>query len=244
MHSRKLIAVVVCLAVTAQSHADDRREFTPPPIQVPDGFTVELAAAAPLVRYPMMACFDERGRLFIAETHGNNLDKEELIKASARFIRMLEDRDGDGVFDKSTIFADKLVMPEGALWHQGSLYVLSSPYLWRLTDTDDDGVANQREKIAGAMEFNGKANQHGAYLGPNGRLCFSGAYLATTLSARTASEPRKGPPRASSRAAPMAMTWRSSATAESIRSKLPSLRTVNSSRPAQSSTMSTVTTTR
>ena len=132
-------------------------EFQPPPFKVPDGFSIELAATPPLVKYPMMACFDERGRLFIAETHGENLNKEQLLAKKHRFIRMLEDVDGDGKFDKSTIFADKLVMPEGALWHRGSLYVLSSPYLWKFTDTDDDGVADEREKLVGYMDLTGRS---------------------------------------------------------------------------------------
>ena len=152
-------------------------DFQPPPFKVPDGFTIEVAAGPPLVNYPMMACFDERGRLFIAETLGENLDKQQLLDKQQRFIRMLEDTDKDGKFDKSTIFADKLVMPEGALWHRGSLYVLSSPYLWKFTDTDDDGVADEREKLVGYMDLTGQANQHGAYLGPNGRIYFSGGHV-------------------------------------------------------------------
>jgi putative membrane-bound dehydrogenase-like protein len=168
------------------------QEFSAPPINVPDGFTVELAAAPPFVRHPMMACFDERGRLFIAESQGKNLEKDGLLEQRGRFIRMLEDNDGDGRFDKSTIFADKLVMPEGALWHQGALYVLSSPYLWRFEDTDDDGIADRREKLVGQMEFNGKANQHGAYLGPNGRLYFSGGTFGYELVGRDGRPPIKG----------------------------------------------------
>jgi len=159
----------------------DDAEFTPPKMRVPDGFVIELAAAPPLVKYPMMGCLDDFGRLYIAESHGQNLDKEGLLKAKHRFIRMLEDTDRDGRFDKSTIFADRLVMPEGALWYRGSLYVLSSPYLWRFQDTDGDGVADVREKLVGEMEFNGKANQHGAYLGPCGRLYFSGGAFGYDL---------------------------------------------------------------
>ena len=174
---------VCCFSVSATSiiRSEERSEFQPPPLQVAEGFTVELAAAPPLTRYPMMACFDDRGRLFIAESSGKNLTKEALLEQRCRFIRMLEDTDGDGRFDKSTIFADRMVMPEGALWHRGSLYVVSSPYLWRLQDTDDDGVADVREKLVGYLEFNGKANQHGAYLGPNGRIYFSGGTFGYDL---------------------------------------------------------------
>ena len=139
----------VAVSVTSVIQSEELAGFEPPPLQVADGFVIEVAAAPPLVRYPMMACFDARGRLFIAESSGKNLAKEALLEQRCRFIRMLEDTDGDGRFDKSTIFADRMVMPEGALWHRGSLYVVSSPYLWRLQDTDDDGVADVREKLVG-----------------------------------------------------------------------------------------------
>ena len=121
-----LLSLLVSAIVTNDAaSAAERADFEPPPFKVPPGFTIELAAGPPLVKYPMMACFDERGRLFVAETLGQNLAKNELLEKKCRFIRMLEDTDQDGKFDKSTIFADQLVMPEGALWHRGSLYVLS-----------------------------------------------------------------------------------------------------------------------
>ena len=47
----------------------------------------------------------------------------------------------------STVFADKMMFPEGALWHDGSLYVAAPPSIWKLTDTDGDGVADQRERV-------------------------------------------------------------------------------------------------
>src|SRR5437879_4293581 len=91
-------------------------------IQVPPGFIVEHVAGPPLVEHPMMACFDERGRLFVAEAAGVNLKADELLKNPPNRIRLLEDTDGDGRFDKSTIFADKMTLPMGALWYDGALY--------------------------------------------------------------------------------------------------------------------------
>jgi len=178
---RRHSVVLLLVNAWAALACGDEARFTSPEMRVPDGFVVDVVAAPPLVKYPMMGCLDEHGRMFIAESHGQNLDKEGLLQAKHRFIRLIEDTDGDGRFDKSTIFADGLVMPEGAVWYRGSLYVLSSPYLWRLTDTNGDGVADVREKLVGQMEFNGKANQHGAYLGPCGRLYFSGGTFGYNL---------------------------------------------------------------
>ena len=135
--------------------------FQVPPMQVAPGFEVTVSAAPPLVRYPMMACFDPDGRLYIAESDGRNLTtKGEIEKALPRFVRRLVDTDGDGVFDQSTIFADKMTMPEGGLWHDGALYIISAPYLWRLEDADDDGVAEKREKHGAAVTVQTKVRQN------------------------------------------------------------------------------------
>ncbi|MAT16257.1 MAG: hypothetical protein CMJ46_13420 [Planctomyces sp.] len=138
---------------------------------VPEGYSIEVVAEHPLVTYPMMGGFDERGRLFLAENAGINDRSEELLENPRSFIRMLEDTDGDGKFDNSTIFADKLSFPQGALWYRGSLYVASPPYIWRFEDTDDDGVADIREELVGKFGFTGNAADiHGCFLGPDGRI--------------------------------------------------------------------------
>lgn len=145
--------------------------YQPPVITVPPGFSIELVAAPPLVGHPMMACFDERGRLFIAESAGFNLDEKQLEERRPNFIRMIEDTDGDGVFDKSVIFADKLMIPNGALWLDGALYVAEPPGIWRFIDTDGDGVADRREHLAGNVRSNGMSSTlHGPVLHPGGRL--------------------------------------------------------------------------
>jgi putative membrane-bound dehydrogenase-like protein len=166
----RMLLFVACVSSTHVVLADDSA-FQPPPIQVPDGYVVELAAAPPLVEHPMMAGFDERGRLFIAESAGLNLKRAELEEQLPNFIRMLEDTDGDGRFDKSTIFADKLTFPMGALWHDGALYVASSGNIWKLQDTDGDGVADRREKLVSQFGYTGNAaDVHGCFLGPTGRI--------------------------------------------------------------------------
>lgn len=145
--------------------------FKPPSFTLPDGYIAEVAAAAPLVKHPMMATFDEYGRLFVAESSGVNLNDKELDKQKPHSIKLLEDTDNDGIFDKSTIFADKMTFPQGALWLQDSLYVMSPPSLWRLEDTTGDGVADVREELVTGFKYTGNAaDVHGPFLHPNGRI--------------------------------------------------------------------------
>lgn len=145
--------------------------FDPPAFQLPDGLVAEVAAAPPLVAHPIMAAFDDRGRLFVAENAGLNLKKEELEQQRPNSIRLLEDTNRDGLFDRSTVFADGLTFPQGALWLMDALYVMSPPSLWRFEDTDEDGVADVREELVTGLDYTGNAaDVHGPFLHPNGRL--------------------------------------------------------------------------
>ncbi len=149
------------------------RPQTPlPKHTLPEGYTLEWAAAAPLVTHPIMGCLDERGRLFIGDGVGVNWNKAQLEANPPNRVLLLEDGDSDGYYEKSTIFADKMTFPQGACWLDGSLYVCSPPGLWKLTDADGDGVAEQRKMIVGGFDYTGNAaDVHGPFLHPtNGRL--------------------------------------------------------------------------
>lgn len=149
---------------------------------VPEGFVVEPVAGPPLVSHPMMACLDDRGRMFISESAGSNAKAPELLKTRPHKILMLEDKNGDGVFDTSTVFAENLVLPNGAQWHDGALYVCSPPYIWRFEDTDGDGVADKQTPVGGKFGFNGMSSAfHGPVLGPDGRLYYCGGQHGWTL---------------------------------------------------------------
>ena len=140
-------------------------------IHVPEGFTVEVVAETPTVEHPMWACFDDRGGLFVAESAGLNLKADDLLKNPPSSILLLEDTHGNGTFDKRSIFADKMVFPQGVCWHDGALYVASSPSLWRLRDTHNTGVADERTELVTHFGFTGNAADiHGPVLGPDGRL--------------------------------------------------------------------------
>jgi glucose/arabinose dehydrogenase len=101
-----------------------------PGFQLPPGFEIERVAGPPLVSHPTLVGFDDRGRLFVSENAGVNLDKAGLIAQTPSALRLLEDTDGDGVFDKAGVFADHLTFPQGALWHEGALFAASPPSLW------------------------------------------------------------------------------------------------------------------
>lgn len=170
--SSGFLAVALGVSIAAfQAGAADRPVSA---IEVPEGFEVLAAAKSPLVSFPMLGCFDERGRLFLAENARATLDEKTLEARPPGRIRMLEDTDGDGVFDRSTVFAEKFGVPRGALWHDGALYVASAPSIWRLEDRDDDGKADSRVAIATGFKSAGNAaDVHGPFLHPNGRLYWS-----------------------------------------------------------------------
>ncbi len=137
--------------------------------QLPDGFTIQQIAGPPLVDRPICADFDQQGRLYVADSSGSNDPVEEQVKDPTHRIVRLEDSNGDGQFDKSIVFADRIMFPEGTLWHDGSLYVAAPPSIWKLTDTDDDGVADRREEWWKGKTLTHCANDlHGPYLGPDG----------------------------------------------------------------------------
>ena len=96
-------------------------------------------------------------------------------------IRLIEDRDGDGVADQSTVYADgfrDILTGTGAgvLAHKGNVYYTCIPDLWKLRDTNNDGVADEREKLSTGygvkFAFRGH-DMHGLVIGPDGRLYWS-----------------------------------------------------------------------
>jgi putative membrane-bound dehydrogenase-like protein len=148
----------------------------------PDDYSLEVAAGPPLVERPMEADFDPRGRLYVTESSGSNEPVEEQLKKRPHRVLRLTDSDGDGIFDRRTVFADGLMFPEGCLWHEGSVYVAAPPQIWKLTDADDDGVAEKREVWFDGKTLTGCANDlHGPYRGPDGWIYWcKGAFAEQT----------------------------------------------------------------
>lgn len=148
----------------------------------PDGFEIELVAGPPLVDRPLMADFDESGRLYVADSSGANYNvKQQLVDKPHRIVR-LDDTDQDGRFDQRTIFADQMMFPEGILWFDGAVYSGAPPTIWKLEDTNADGVADRRTEWFNGGTLTGCANDlHGPYLGPDGWIYWcKGAFAKQT----------------------------------------------------------------
>lgn len=113
--------------------------------KVADGYEVTLFASDPMVVKPIQMNWDADGRLWVASSiiYPHMRTGEEANDK----IYVLEDTDGDGVADKSTIFAEGLLMPTGILPGDGGVYVANSTEVLFLKDTDGDGKADHREVL-------------------------------------------------------------------------------------------------
>jgi putative heme-binding domain-containing protein len=117
-------------------------------LQVADGFEVNLFAADPLLAKPIQMNFDSAGRLWVACSESYPQIKPGQ-KANDKII-VLEDRDGDGKADKTTVFADGLLIPTGVEPGDGGVYVAASTELLHLSRPDGDkGPLRRRVILSG-----------------------------------------------------------------------------------------------
>jgi putative membrane-bound dehydrogenase-like protein len=115
-------------------------------VSVPQGFTVELFAAEPDIGKPITMAWDERGRLWLAETvdYPNSIQPEG--QGNDR-IRICEDTNGDGRADKFTVFAERLSIPTSIAFARGGVIVHQAPQTLFLADTNGDDRADVRRVL-------------------------------------------------------------------------------------------------
>ena len=117
--------------------------------EIDPGFRMELFAHEPAVTDPVAMEFDEYGRIYVVECPGYPLETGEPLGR----VKLLEDTDGDGLPDRTSLFADQLTMPTGVMRWKDGVLVTDAPNLWYLEDTDQDGRADLRRVVLTGFAF-------------------------------------------------------------------------------------------
>src|SRR5215468_8563434 len=128
----------------------EQRAYTPQEslaaIKVSEDFKVELFLTEPKVQSPVEMAFDENGRIYVAEMLDYPEDPPPGKPARSR-IKLHEDNDGDGIYERVTVFADQVLQVSGLLPWKGGLLVTSAPDILWMKDTDGDGKADVRKVL-------------------------------------------------------------------------------------------------
>ena len=155
---RRCVLVVAFLGMVPITVADDfiprRQSALPGPpltpeqamakMTLPPGFRVELVASEPALQNPVAMAFDDRGRIYVTESF--EYPRREPGPGRDR-IKILEDKDGDGLAETVTVFAEGLNIPSGIAVGHGGVWVANAPDLLFMQDTDGDDVADKQTVI-------------------------------------------------------------------------------------------------
>ncbi|MBT3481925.1 MAG: hypothetical protein HN457_10915 [Opitutales bacterium] len=142
------VAAVCGLLLTVSSFAQEPKTSNAPfltpteavaKMDIPDGFDVSIFAAEPDIAEPIAFCFDDRGRIWVVENI-NYVNRRTHTTEKISRIKILEDTDGDGVFDKKKIFMDDITFSSGIAVGFGGVYLGSPPNLSFIPDADGDDV--------------------------------------------------------------------------------------------------------
>lgn len=110
------------------------------------GFEVQLVAAEPHVQDPVALEIDEDGRMYVVEYCEYNQYANPNFKGPYNRVKLLVDRDGDGQFDTSTIFAE-IPNCTAVGCYDGGVFVGAAPDIFYCKDTDGDGKADVQRKV-------------------------------------------------------------------------------------------------
>lgn len=126
----------------AKSVAEALKTFRTKP-----NFVVDCVASEPLIVDPVAIDFGTDGKLWVCEMHDYPSGMDGNFEVAGGRIKLLEDTDGDGKFDKGSLFLDGLPFPTGLMqWRKGVL-VCAAPDILYAEDTDGDGKADVVKKL-------------------------------------------------------------------------------------------------
>lgn len=106
-------------------------------------FEIELVAHEPEVIDPIAMTFDNLGRMYVIEMRGYSERRNEMLGR----VKMLEDKDNDGHYEVSHIFADQLKWPTAIIWWNGGIFLAATPDIYWMKDQDGDGRMDIKRKI-------------------------------------------------------------------------------------------------
>lgn len=152
MNKTRIALLVMLLAVSGCSakKSAEQRAYTAQEslakMHLSEDFNVEVFLSEPQVMSPVEMVFDENGRVYVAEMLDYPDDPPPGKPARSR-IRMLEDNDGDGKYERAVIFAEQVLEVSGILPWKGGLIVTSAPDIFWMKDTDGDGKADIKQVL-------------------------------------------------------------------------------------------------
>lgn len=175
-----------------KQHKDSDAPFLTPAeavakMAIPTGFDVSVFASEPDIAEPIAFCFDDRGRMWVLENF-NYQTRRKHTDAPVSRIQILEDTNGDGIFDTKKTFTDKLTFSSGLACGFGGVFVGSPPNLSFIPDADgDDKPDGPPEVLLNGFGINDRHETLNSFIwGPDGWLY--GCHGVFTQS-------RVGPPR-------------------------------------------------
>ena len=120
--------------------------------EVADGFEMQIVASEPQIQEPIVVSYDESGQMYVAEYLKFPSHHGKSDGPNGR-IRLLTDKDADGRYETSRVFANGIAWPTGICPWKGGIFVVAAPDLWYFKDTDGDGDADVRTKIYTGFGF-------------------------------------------------------------------------------------------
>ena len=148
-----LALLVYCLVASSSAVAQRNLKDIPIPdpelekatFVLPEGFKVNLYAADPAIAKPIQMNFDADGKLWVvsSETYPHI---EPGAEPKDRVL-VIQDHDGDGVSDQTTVYASGLLIPTGVAPGDGGVYVANSTELLHFADHDDDLKADSKRVV-------------------------------------------------------------------------------------------------